>query len=134
LAGESRSRLVSDKLDKTEEDKTMKKYLPLMVTAAMLVGFSGCNDETHTTVKKEVKVDGNGNEKVKTETKTTTIDRNDTRTGSDDRTTTTTVKKETKVDDSGNEKVKTETKTETKVGDRDADGNLIKIGPLEIKK
>jgi hypothetical protein len=112
----------------------MKLFLSSMVCVAMAIGFSGCNDETHTTVKKEVKVDGNGNEKVKTETKTTTTDYGNPRTDRDDRTTTTTVKKESKVDSDGNEKVKTETKTETTVGDRDEHGNLIKIGPLEIKK
>ena len=113
----------------------MKLFLSMMVSAAMLAGISGCNDETHTTVKKEVHVDGDGSEKVKTETRTTTTDYGNPRTDRDDRTTTTTVKKEEKVDEYGNEKVKTETKTETKVGDRyDDHGNLIKIGPLEIKK
>lgn len=112
----------------------MKLFLSMMVSAAMLAGISGCNDETHTTVKKEYKIDGNGNEKVKTETKTTTTDYGNPRTDRDDRTTTTTVKKESKIDDNGNEKIKTETKTETNVGDRDDHGNLIKIGPLEVKK
>ena len=112
----------------------MKYFMGTLLSAALLTGFTGCNEETNTTVKKEIKVDGNGNEKVKTETKTETKDYGDPRTDRDDRTTTTTVKKESKVDDNGNEKVKTETKTETTVGDRDDRGNLIKLGPLEIKK
>ena len=112
----------------------MKCFMALLVSAALLAGLSACNTETHKTVKKEIKVDDKGNEKVKTETKTTTIDYNDPRNPADDRTTTTTVKEETKIDESGNEKVKAETKTETKTGDRVDDGNLIKIGPLEIKK
>jgi len=107
-----------------------------MVSAAMLVGVTGCNSESQTTVKREVKVDGNGNEKVKTETRTTTTDLNSPNTYNDDRTTTTTVKKESKVNDNGDTKVKTETKTDTRTGDTVIrnDDNLVKIGPLEIKK
>jgi hypothetical protein len=112
----------------------MKHFMTLLTSAVLLTGIVGCNSETNTTVKKEVKHDSDGNEKVKTETKTTTIDHNDLRTRDDDRATTTTVKKETKIDENGNEKVKTETKTETKTGDRSTDDNLIKIGPLEVKK
>ena len=110
----------------------MKLFLAIAASCALAAGLAGCGGETHTTVKKEVKVDDKGNESVKTETKTTTIDRKDPGTTKDDKTTTTTVKKESKVDENGNESVKTEKKTETKVGDDKE--TVLKIGPVEVKK
>ena len=61
----------------------MKKLSLLLATMFVL---AGCGDDSRTTVKKETKIDSDGNEKTKIETKT------ETRTPDGD----TTVRKETK--------------------------------------
>jgi hypothetical protein len=51
----------------------MRLLLTIALIGASVLGMSGCNDTSSnktTTVKKETKIDGNGNEKTKIETKT----------------------------------------------------------------
>lgn len=86
----------------------MMKLASILLAGALL-GLTGCgNIETHTTVEKETKVDSNGNEKTKIETKTETI-RHDSANAS-------TTNKEVK---------------EIKVEKRDSDP-AVKLGPIEI--
>lgn len=84
------------------------KTFAMMVLAVALAGLTGCgNSETQTTVKKETKIDSNGNEKTKIETKTETRSN----TGGDSSTTTT---KEVKIEGH--------------------DDPIVKLGPVEINK
>jgi hypothetical protein len=91
---------------------TMKTLTMVFVAAVMAFGIAGCNDNksTKTTVKKEVKVDENGNETVKTKTET------ETRT----------------VNENNNSGTVREEKIIIK--EKSNDDNLIKLGPLEVKK
>jgi hypothetical protein len=90
----------------------MKTLTMLFTLAVMAVGIGGCNDNksTKTTVKKEIKVDEHGNETVKSKTET------ETRT----------------INDSNNSGTVREEKIIIK--EKDTDDNLIKLGPLEVKK
>lgn len=88
----------------------MKSFTPIIFAAALagLAGLSGCgNSETRTVVKKETKIDSDGNEKTKIETKTETRSNS----GSD---------------------LSTTTKKEIKVESRD--DPIVKLGPVEITK
>ena len=90
----------------------MKNILMVFVAAVIAAGIGGCNDNkaTKTTVRKEVKIDENGNETVKTKTETETRTVNDSNTSG-------TVREEKII-----------------IKDNDRDENLIKLGPLEVKK
>ena len=83
------------------------KTLIKLIAPLLLIGMLGCesNTTTNTTVKKETKIDSDGNEKttVKTQTEQTTINNND----PDHR----------------------ETRIEVK-----HDDPVIKLGPLEVHK
>jgi len=95
----------------------MKAFSMLMATVALLV-MSGCNDappvnNTQTTkkTKTEVKVNDDGTKKTKTETTTEEKPINSTTTERRDG-----------------------VAVERKIEIKDRDENLIKIGPLEVKK
>ncbi len=88
----------------------MKAFLSMALIGACALGLTGCNDTSSnktTTVKKETKIDSDGNEKTKIETKTeeTTV----------------------KTPDSSANNTTTVRTVEVK------SDPLIKIGPLEIK-
>lgn len=86
------------------------KTLSALFLSTALLALTGCGDtQTNTTVKKETKIDSNGNEKTKIETKTETRSTND----RSDATTTREVH-EVKVDNGSD--------------------HIVKVGPLEINK
>ncbi len=88
----------------------MKTLTPLFFIAALAGStlLTGCGDTTtHTTVKKETKIDDNGNEKTKIETKTETVS------------------------NSGGDRNSSTTK-EVRVEGRD--DPIVKLGPVEINK
>jgi hypothetical protein len=88
----------------------MKHFTTLFLSAALLA-LTGCGDTTtNTTVKKETKIDGNGNEKTKIETKTETRTTND-----------------------RSDATPTREVREIKVERKDSDP-IVKVGPLEINK
>jgi hypothetical protein len=85
----------------------MKTLTALFLSTALL-GLTGCGDSTtNTTIKKETKVDSNGNEKTKIETKTETRSTND----------------------------RSDATTTREIHEDKPDGDtIVKVGPLEIKK
>ena len=85
--------------------KTLTPFILIAVLAGA-IGLTGCGDSsTHTTVKKETKIDSDGNEKTKIETKTETVSNS-----------------------GGNSTTTKEVKVEGH------DDPIVKLGPVEINK